>query len=430
MNEKILKVIQISDSEDSPDYVGIKVNDGNVEISIPNFLRLENINNPSKRDRDMILMFLRSISIAKSVKEERFKKTKEYGDVWPIESYLWIIDDYIENGVYFNRDKKYYSDNKGKIEWKKTIKNMPIVSNDNIIYDKLITSRTSALDSTITDIYKICLKHSIEKMAWYRDLNINVDIVQTKPVSEMIYHVKKELNNTFDDVKRIRFSHMLKILSLSEEQNISSNNFTYWINNYYYVYEKMIDFLFKGIADKQKENFNPSGAWQINGVDEPKKASNLRPDTIFIKKMNDETEIFIIDAKMYKFGYTANLDDLPETTSIQKQITYGDHIKKEFPNAKVRNAFIIPYNPNYFDEKTKFTLEPVNEKILYVGKAYGKWRKEKEVFDHDNIYTFVIDFNYLLENYRSADSSDIDALCKKIDEYIDSANNQGGQNNE
>lgn len=436
MPENILKIRKIDDTEESPDYVGIKVVNGEVEITIPKFLDLSEKEEHKKEDRELLLAFLRSINIAKTLNRDYFKKQKADGNTWPIESYLWIINDYIENGIYFNRDKKYFFDNKGRIEWKKTIKNMPIISNGNVIYDKLVTSRTSALNSEITEIYKICLKYSIEKMSWYRDLNINIEVKQTKSPSEMLYIIRKELTNTFDDIKRLRFNHMINILSLADEQDMSSNNFTYWINNYHYVYERMVNYLFKGISEKEKTLFNPKGSWTILGQQEDVPASSLRPDTIFINTSTNPKEVFIIDAKMYKFGYTTNLADLPETTSIQKQITYGDHvltnkeIKDKYGKVTVRNAFIIPYNKTIFSNtQLDYSLEKINDNLYYVGEAHAEWRNTREK-PHERIFTFLIDFNYLLQNYLKADSSDIDILCKKIDEYLENANNQGGQNNE
>ena len=47
-----------------------------------------------------------------------------------------------------------------------------------------------------------------------------------------------ELNQTFDDEKRMRFNHMLSVLNA--EKNISSKkDNVYGVNNYDMIYEKM-----------------------------------------------------------------------------------------------------------------------------------------------------------------------------------------------
>ena len=73
----------------------------------------------------------------------------------------------------------------------------------------------------------------------------------------MTWIIKNELSNTFDDMKRLRLRHMLKVINGVEDAKAFSNNYVYGIKNYHYVYEKMIDQLFLGITGKEK--YNPSG---------------------------------------------------------------------------------------------------------------------------------------------------------------------------
>lgn len=67
--------------------------------------------------------------------------------------------------------------------------------------------------------------------------------------------------------------------------------------------------------------FFPNAYWNIQGKVEEDK-SKLRPDSILL----NSNKVYILDAKYYKYGITGNISDLPHTDSIQKQITYGDHI--------------------------------------------------------------------------------------------------------
>lgn len=39
--------------------------------------------------------------------------------------------------------------------------------------------------------------------------------------------------------------------------------------------------------------------------------------------------VYVLDAKYYKYGATGKLSDLPESTSINKQITYGEFIAEQ-----------------------------------------------------------------------------------------------------
>ena len=196
-----------------------------------------------------------------------------------------------------------------------------------------------------------------------------------------------------------------------------SNKYTYGIKNYYYVFETMVDKLFDGIKESEKKKYNPNGYWQLNNQG-PRLASSLRPDTIL--KRNGAT--YILDAKMYQYGVTKDVRDLPETQSIQKQITYGDHVFNTLDksdNPKVRNAFILPYNKkleNYLNDPN--TLKYNDGNLAYFGQAYTDWRNAEDPKDYEKVYAFGIDFNYLLENYNRPDYAIIDTLCKRIEELI------------
>lgn len=393
----------------SNDFVGIRIEDGEINIYVPQVFRKEQ---NYKRD---LLLFLKSISlIGKPGKENLNKGSNNLDNVWPINSYLWIIKDYLENGFYYNREKVYSNSYSGKIEWKKTIKQIPIYSDGNIIYDKLVTSKMAASNDLIAQIYKLCLKQSIYKIGWVYNYNLKVDVQQIVSTSEMVATVRKEINNTFDDIKRMRFNHMLKILKTTEGNKVVSNEYTYGIENYYYVFETMVDKLFDGIKESEKKKYNPNGYWQLNNQ-KTGLASSLRPDTILKK----DGATYILDAKMYQYGVTKDVRDLPETQSIQKQITYGDYAYHQLNENKVRNAFILPYNKKLkgFVEDTNI-LKYNDGNLAYFGQAYTDWRNTEDQKDYENVYAFGIDFNYLLKNYNKPDYIIIDSLCSKIEELI------------
>lgn len=393
----------------SNDFVGMRIEDGEINIYVPQVFRKET---NYKRD---LLLFLKSISLIGNPDKEKLNKgSDDTKDFWPINSYLWMIQDYLENGFYYNREKIYTHSFSGKIEWKKTLKQMPIYSDGNIIYDKLVTSKMMASNDLIAQIYKLCLKQSVDKIGWVYNCNFKIEVQQIVSTSEMISVVRKELNNTFDDVKRMRFNHMLKILKTTEGNKMISNKYTYGIKNYYYVFETMVDKLFDGIKESEKKKYNPNGYWQLNNQN-PRLASSLRPDTIL--KRNGTT--YILDAKMYQYGVTHNVNDLPETQSIQKQITYGDHVLNTLQNTKVRNAFILPYNKKldcFVNDPN--TLKYNDGNLAYFGQAYTDWRNTEDPKDYEKVYAFGIDFNYLLENYNRPDYAIIDTLCKRIEELI------------
>ena len=115
---------------------------------------------------------------------------------------------------------------------------------------------------------------------------------------------------------------------------------------------------------------------------------------------------------MYKYGYTAEKSDLPQTSSILKQIAYGNFVKKMHPDKNVRNVFIIPYDK----ELDEFKLLNKTKILEYIGKASGEWNTNN--VEHNSIYTYVIDYMYLLMNYNNYNDTLIDELCSSIEEHV------------
>lgn len=399
------------------DFMGIKIIDGKVTLYLPTFFRISEDETVLRRD---IILFLKSINIAKSIEKKQIKmdNRNDIEDYWPVESYLWLLKDYLLNGVFYNREKVYVNDVKGKIDWKKTIRSTPIFSNGNIIYDKIISVKNVPSNDVISQIHRLCVYQSQLKVGWLFGLNVNIFEVQQKSIKEMQSIVSKELRDTFDDVKRIRFEHMLKVLKNIEGQNATSRNSTYGIDNYYYVYERMVDALFKGVSKDEMKKYTPKGYWNLMSEGN-KDSSKLYPDTIY----ETEEALYIIDAKMYQYGYSKEIDDLPSTSSMQKQVTYGDYVKKRaLNNRKVRNAFILPYDmtlkPFVRDEKI---IKYRDNELAYIGSAHVNWRDSDNEEDYDTIYTYLLDFNYLLRNYLKNDEL-IDVLCTSIEKQIEAKN--------
>ena len=154
----------------------------------------------------------------------------------------------------------------------------------------------------------------------------------------------------------------------------------------------------------------------------PKDASSLRPDTIRLEPISsdfnaDEKVAYVLDAKFYRFGTTGNESDLPTTTSIQKQITYGDNIicnlqKKENITC-VYNAFIMPYNKhnNPFGYATD---------LEYIGYSEANWRND--ALSHTRICAFLIDTKHLISVWSQGNCAD--DIVKLIEEIGKATDNE------
>ena len=390
-------------------FIGIKIKNGRIDFYYPETYSFDD--SSIEKSREDVLAILQTISIAKTHSDSRVKVESSFSnnEAIPLLSYLWIIRDYLMNGFYVNREKVLKKNQRGKVDWKRTLNGQPIISKGNVIYSDIVVSVKNELDNIIVEIHKYCVKKSLDILGWLFGINSS-NFIETKQFYKELKNVyidtlRKELSQTFNDEKKIRLSHMLSIIEgLSDDQN--GNEFVYGVDSYAYIYERMINSIF---GNRDATKFNPSANWfmKSNDYKTPFASSDLRPDTILIK----DNIAYVLDSKFYRYGYTADTKDLPETTSIQKQITYGDFIKNNKMGdeiQKIRNAFILPYNKS----NNKLGL---NGTIEYIGYSKTDYRKGAE--DHEIIHAFLIDLKYVIETWNKRNhGNDVASLVKQIED--------------
>ena len=144
MSNKDKRVFLVpSTNEDNNAFVGVRITNDSIEFHYPESYDLEGIKNvdgeltikdlkPFRRD---MVDILHTISLAKT---RSFATQKTNNGIsttqnFAFMSYLWIIRDYITNGVYRNTEKVYRNNAKGRVNWKKTLSTQPIISKGNII---------------------------------------------------------------------------------------------------------------------------------------------------------------------------------------------------------------------------------------------------------------------------------------------------------
>lgn len=421
-----------STNEENNAFVGVRIRNDSIEFHYPESYDLAGVEGVSTiKDialfrRDMIDI-LHTISLAKT-RSSAFQKTANgvsSAKNFTFMSYLWIIRDYIVNGFYRNNEKIYRHNAKGKINWKKTLNTQPIISNGNVIYNNLVVEITNDCDSVITEAHRLCVYDSIRKAGWLFGINEKAFYVPSPTdsvIKKYIRAINSEIKKTFDDAKKNRLNHMLKVLSgVDDSKQVSE--IVYGVDKYHYIYERMVDAVFGNILDIKQ--YNPNASWFIMREEskfEEKEASALRPDTIRIDPyprtylVDDKTKTaYVLDAKYYRYGTTGKMDDLPETTSIQKQVTYATHIEQNIKKkgkeniTAIHNAFILPYNKNDNALGRKENLE-------YIGYSRANWQSDS---DENVIHAFLIDTKHLISFWSQGNcKEDIDKLIDDINIYL------------
>lgn len=401
--------------EQDKQFVGIKISNNQIEFYYP-----ESYEMSPKEDKKMlredILAILRTVNIAKTKSSDlsTYNSSFKSNNVFPLGSYLWIINDYLTYGRYENKEKKYVEGIQGRINWKKTMKYNPVISNGNIIYTNIISEKKDQKDNLITEIYRCCVKKAMDCVGWLYGLSFDSEGVDYLSLFEKNYKyylatINNELLKTFNDDKKIRLQNMKNIFTGLDDESINTREVIYGVDSYDYVYERMIDEMYSNVEDISE--FYPNGTIDLVLEPKVKDSSNLRPDTVIVHNK----KAYIIDAKNYRYGTTFNASDVPETTSIQKQVTYGEYVKrmqKDGEYDEIYSAFVMPYS-----KKNNIHCDRFNKNIEFVGISSTKWYDDSENKNR-KIANLLIDMKFLIKNWNNKNEDNLSELLQSIEVNI------------
>ena len=385
-------------------FVGIRRKDEYYEVNFPLGYHLSEDENGLRKD---ILSLINVLAKNTEKKESELylglNKDEMLGV--PVQSYLYLIKDFYERGYYKERDTYRRVAKRGKIDWNRTIKTQkPLLQSNEAYYlDFVVKRNTINEDELITLVHKYCVYESFEKFGW-----LFTSFVPLKPKlginkKIMISVVNDKLQNTFNDRNKQLFKNMIAIIKATKDDEKS--DFRYGTFRFEYVWEKMIDRAF-GIQEKEK--YFPKTTWNLSNGRIYNNAV-LEPDTIMLVNEN----VYVLDAKYYKFGWSGIPGHLPESTSINKQITYGEYIAesnqfvKDGQHPLVYNAFIMPYDSHGVVFQTRTPIH-------YIGTATSDWKRGDKKYE--NVMGILMDVKYLMGIDSRADQLEIMKLAKLIED--------------
>lgn len=389
-------------------FVGIKLDSEGVSVHFPLGF---NYKNDSEEDlRRDILLTIQTIGETVGQKESdvEFDQKKMENTAFPIRAYLNVIEDYYARGYYKESEIQYHTGIKGKIDWNRTIKTQSASIKDDEAYylNMVIRKNQPKDDALITLIHMYCVYESFKKIGW-----LFTAFIPEKPMIEynksVFQHmIREKLFSTFNDRNKQLFRSMLAIVEFQGE-NDAPQHFIYGTYRFEYVWEKLIDKVY-GIEDKQ--DYFPKTKWKLKGM-ETYDNSSLEPDSIMIF----DNDIYVLDAKYYKFGWTKHAADLPQSSSINKQITYGEYVTKkreqEKGNYKIYNAFLMP-----FDSSDDFWKSLKKESMINIGEAISEWKDNDK--DFEKVQGILIDTKHLMNMVVHNDQYEIMKLAEFISQKI------------
>lgn len=408
---RVEDICHINNNSEYDTFVGIKGTDGVIRISFPLGFSL---GNSSKSIRKDILTLFKVLAYFTEKKDSEFVKTSnlvEREENFPVQAYMKIISDYLQRGYYTDNEVKYSSQKRGKINWNRTIKTQtPYPEMGGFFYLTFSVKNNSIKqDELITLIHEYCVYESFEKLGWLFTSSITKKPRIKFSKTLFLSVIRENLMQTFNDKNIELFHNMIDIINSLD--NIGhKKNFRFGTDKFEYVWEKMIDQVF-GVGDKDR--YFPRSTWHLI-EDKNKDNCSLEPDTIMLANGN----IYVLDAKYYRYGLTLNPGHLPSTASINKQITYGEYIYRNIDRitgngnkveieAEVFNAFIMPFNnySGYFNTKNN---------LKYIGNATGDWRVSDS--EYEFVQGILLDVKSIMYRHIRQDKNEINILAKLIEE--------------
>lgn len=402
-NFSIRDKCSINTNWDEDTFVGFLCNEGRFSIHFPLGF---NISDNDKELRKDIIMLLNTIGVTTKKKESYLQKSSNrYTDTaFPLQAYLYVIRNFYERGYYKERETKYIVSKRGKIDWNRTIKTQdPYVQDNNVYYLNFVTKKNTTNENEIISlIHEYCVFESFSKVGWLFTSKLPKE-PRIKFRYKLFYSVLKDkISTTYNDKNRKLFTEMLAIIEYKGANN-SDNEFKYGTNRFEYVWEALIDRVY-GIENK--DQYFPKTSWIIQGTAYDNAC--LEPDTIMIYNDN----VYVLDAKYYKYGATGRPGDLPESTSINKQVTYGEYIaeqdtfkKLHGDNFKVYNAFLMPYSAL------------AGENIRSIGVAISSWKTNQK--SYEKIQGILVDVKHLMKVGMTQNEQEMMELVNEIEKVME-----------
>lgn len=376
---------RINSNRDAETFVGLRCDDGDIQISFPLGYHLSE--DAQGVRRDILQLFAVLAAHTRHRDSEVADRGKREDEVdFPLQSYLYLIQDYFARGYYKEREQSFCRAKTGKTDWNRTIRSIrPCVQGNDVFYLDFVTRKSEIRENEwMTLIHEYCVYESFARAGW-----LFTDAMPKKPriaKQETLFGslLQEKLRHTYNDRNRTLFSHMLSIVDYRGDKD-AEKHYRYGTYHFAYVWEKMIDKVF-GIG--KKEDYFPRTAWQIGG----KRHANafLEPDTVMVY----QNRVYLLDAKYYKYGVTGKAWDLPGSASIDKQITYGEYVAgeqkfKERHGAKLKvfNAFLMPFD-------ALETNEDGAPWMIRVGEAVSDWKTNAQAYER--IQGILVDVRTLM----------------------------------
>lgn len=398
----------VNTNEDGDRFVGIKVDSDNAMVYFPIGYDLPQTDKEIRKDIKNLIHVLSEFT----TKEDRLIAVNRFAAPqavdFPINAFRGVIEYFLGNGYYIETEPAYTMAAKGNQNWPRTLRQVtPLIQTKNgvnspIYTEFVVRKQNPNTNKEITQINRFCVYEAFKRLGWLYIPSMPEDPGPHPDVRTSIVIVRDKLARTNDDKRKMLFQNMKDMLEYLDEKT-SDKQFYFGTDDFDHVWERLID---RAFGERDKDKYFPRSRWLLDHG-KYKEKHPLMPDTIMIYN----GKYYVLDAKCYRYGVTGVPDHLPNGSSINKQITYGEYLEKQkgIDAGSIFNAFIMPFNmaKNYFN---------INSPVGLIGEAVGDWRHNNKPYER--IQGIVMDTRYLMYHYLGKPMKDRVALADCIDAVL------------
>ena len=378
MTERLHKHCRNANDQPPSDFVGVVFGreKGSYDIIFPYGYRLKESGDAYIRGE--LFKLIRSINLTKRKYPNLLPETSGEKNCSIFEAMFFLLEDYVENGLFSERIKEYSTLPRGKVCWKKTLQSNKLITEKGLFFPNVYYQSASSQENLVTLLDVSCLHVAKNELFFlFDDFSLPPESIDNP--SEYVPYLINKLSKTYIDREKNILLAMISILG-SKSSELGATSRDIGTSSYFAVWEYMLRQVY---GNENESKYYPQGMYQMDGSPE-KKASELRPDII----NKEGNRYYILDAKYYPYGETKALRDLPNSESIAKQVIYGKYVHDYYGSDEVFNAFVIPSS---------------EKGALYKGRGYLKDDKDMSLTFH-TVHIITKNINEVLDEFCNPSS--------------------------
>lgn len=348
----------------------------------------------------------------------------------------FIMEDYIENGLYIKKRKVIEVNGIGQIDWNKTINRNRVLINYNnepVYYELATIKKNIHSDLLITQIHKkiintcneILRKLSLYDVLKYEVEYFEIDDYDLRDNEFLLENLQRELDLQYEDKKIELLEILIAFLKKYQKHGNDIELTLFGTRNFEIVWEKMNSYIFRNQYD-YFSSFIPKPKWFSNNSEIAEERKTLIPDILYLDE--EERIFYILDAKYYTTDFQNNKlsGTVQGIEDIVKQLVYEDVLSQKYFNYNFINAFIIPTTKESIKigrvefpiSKTGQVIQIIHMNIYEVIEMYLKNKRLdiREWSSNTRVDKFVEVKDVIVNNYEYKDVQH-QSVNENIDKY-------------